>query len=212
MNIAFIGVGNVGAPLADHLQKLGHQVSIAARNAESQKVQDALKLNAALAVLEPSVAVEAADIVFLATPFDAVDAALTPLKSSLSGKILVDCTNPVGANLTHALNSQQSASELIQSMIPEAHVVKAFTIYGFENFENNDYPGYGDLKPAMLIAGNNAEAKSSVLEICQQLGWEPVDTGKLSASLHLEHMALLWIEMARVQGCGPNFVWGRLTR
>jgi 8-hydroxy-5-deazaflavin:NADPH oxidoreductase len=29
MKIAFIGVGNVGAPLADQLQKLGHQVLIA---------------------------------------------------------------------------------------------------------------------------------------------------------------------------------------
>jgi 8-hydroxy-5-deazaflavin:NADPH oxidoreductase len=212
MKITFIGVGNVGAPLADHLQKLGHQVSIAARNAQSRTVQDALKLNAALTVLEPSAAVEGADVVFLATPFDAVEAALTAVKASLSAKILVDCTNPVGANLTHALNSQQSASELIQSTVPDAYVVKAFTIYGFENFENTDYPGYGDLKPAMLIAGNHADAKSTVSDLCQQMGWEPVDTGALSMSLHLEHMALLWIKMARVQGFGSNFVWGLLKR
>jgi 3-hydroxyisobutyrate dehydrogenase-like beta-hydroxyacid dehydrogenase len=32
MNSTFIGVGNVGAPLADHLQKLGHSVVIVARD------------------------------------------------------------------------------------------------------------------------------------------------------------------------------------
>jgi predicted dinucleotide-binding enzyme len=91
-------------------------------------------------------------------------------------------------------------------------VVKAFTIYGYENFEDSSYPGYGDLQPAMLIAGNDAAAKAIVAELCQQLGWQPVDTGNLSMSLHLEHMTLLWIQMARVQGRGSGFVWAMLQR
>ncbi|MEI6427558.1 MAG: NAD(P)-binding domain-containing protein [Pseudanabaena sp. ELA607] len=45
MKITFIGVGNVGAPLADHLQKLGHSVTIAARNPNSESVQAALSRN-----------------------------------------------------------------------------------------------------------------------------------------------------------------------
>ena len=89
---------------------------------------------------------------------------------------------------------------------------KAPTIYGYENFENNQYPGYGDLKPAMLIAGNNSDAKLVVANFCQQLGWEPIDTGNIDMSLHLEHMALLWIKMARVQGMGAGFVWARLQK
>jgi 8-hydroxy-5-deazaflavin:NADPH oxidoreductase len=35
MKIAFIGVGNVGAPLADRLQLPGHQVMIVARDPQS---------------------------------------------------------------------------------------------------------------------------------------------------------------------------------
>lgn len=45
MNITFIGVGNVGAPLADHLQKLGHAVTIAARDPNSESIQAALRRN-----------------------------------------------------------------------------------------------------------------------------------------------------------------------
>jgi 8-hydroxy-5-deazaflavin:NADPH oxidoreductase len=212
MRIAFIGVGNVGAPLADCLQKLGHQVAIAARDPQSQTVQSALNRNPALLVQSPSDAVESSDVVFLVTPFSAIESALTPLRSVLSGKILVDCINPVGANLSHALQSHSSSSEIIQQLVPDVRVVKAFTIYGYENFEDNQYPGYGDLKPAMLIAGDESNAKSVVADLCQQLGWEPIDTGNIDMSLHLEHMALLWIKMARVQGMGAGFVWARLQK
>jgi predicted dinucleotide-binding enzyme len=212
MKIAFIGTGNVGAPLADRLQKLGHQVFIAARDPQSKSVQEATNRNIALIVKSPLEAVEESEVVFLATPFNAIEAALAPVKSLLEGKILVDCTNPVGANLSHGLQSQTSGSETVQKFVPKAHVVKAFTIYGFENFEDSTYAGYGDLSPAMLIAGDDHSAKETVSSLCSQLGWEPVDTGNLSMSLHLEHMTLLWIQMARVQGKGAGFVWAMLQR
>ena len=212
MNIAFIGVGNVGAPLADRLQQLGHAIAIAARDPNSKSVRAALERNPELTVKSPMEAVQAADIVFLATPFAANEMVLTEVRSALAGKILVDCTNPVGPKLSHGLNSERSGAEFVQSLIPEANVVKAFTIYGFENFEDNNYPGYGDLKPAMLIAGDNAIAKQTVATLCQELAWEPIDVGNLAMSLHLEHMTLLWIKMARVQDLGPGFVWARLQR
>ncbi|MGA7955367.1 MAG: NADPH-dependent F420 reductase [Gloeobacterales cyanobacterium] len=212
MKIAFIGVGNVGAPLADHLQRLGHSLAIAARDPNSQSVQAALSRNAHFEVQTPIEAVKAADVVFLATPFSANEAALTEVRAALEGKILVDCTNPVGANLTHSLKSERSGSEVVQSLVPKAKVVKAFTIYGFENFEDNTYPGYGELKPAMLIAGDDTTAKQVVSTLCQELGWEPVDTGKLAMSLHLEHMTLLWIQMARINGLGSGFVWAMLRK
>jgi len=212
MKITFIGVGNVGGPLADHLQKLGHEVTIAARNPDSQSVQNALSRNSHFVVKAPIAAVEEADVVFLATPFAANEAALSEVSTALDGKILVDCTNPVGPNLSHGLKSERSGAELVQSFVPNAKVVKAFTIYGCENFENNNYPDYGNLKPAMLIAGNDSPAKQTLATLCQDLGWEPIDTGNLAMSLHLEHMTLLWIKMARVQGWGTGFVWGMLRK
>ncbi len=212
MKIAFIGTGNVGAPLADRLQKLGHQVAIAARNPESNSVKEVTSRNPNLVVKNPLEAVQEAEVIFLATPFGAIESALAPVRSALDGKILIDCTNPVGANLSHGLQSQVSGSETVQEFVHNAHVVKAFTIYGYENFEDSVYAGYGDLKPAMLIAGNDPSAKKIVMEICTQLGWEPVDTGNLAMSLHLEHMTLLWIKMARVQGKGSGFVWAMLRR
>ncbi|MBI5483949.1 MAG: NADPH-dependent F420 reductase [Deltaproteobacteria bacterium] len=211
MKIAFIGYGNVGAPLADHLQRLGHTVTLAAKESGSENVKKVLALNAAITVASPQDAVRNAEVVFLATPFQVNEEALKSVAAQLTGKIIVDCTNPVGAGLTHGLNNVQSGSAMVQNLVPEAKVVKAFTIYGFENFQDNSYPAY-NIKPAMLFCGNDADAKGTVATLISQLGWEPLDVGGLDQALHLEHMTLMWVRMVRVNGHSPHLVWGALQR
>jgi 8-hydroxy-5-deazaflavin:NADPH oxidoreductase len=210
MNIAFIGIGKVGSALADNLVKAGHNVIIAARDLQSDTVKSALALNPEFSALPTAEALAKAEVVFLATPFPANAEALAGL--NLAGKILVDCTNPVGPGLTHGLESRTSGAEEVQRLAPGARVVKAFTIYGFENFQSSSYPRYGQLKPAMLIAGDDPAAKQTVGKIAEQLGWRVVDVGPLASALHLEHMTLLWIKMARMQGKGAGFVWAMLER
>lgn len=211
MNITFIGYGNVGAPLADHLQKLGHRVTLAARDASSEAVRKAQARNGALEAVPPEQAVRDAGVVFLATPYGVNAQVVPPLADALAGKLLIDCTNPVGPGLSHGLGSVQSGSQALQALAPAARVVKAFTIYGFENFENSAYPGYG-VKPAMLFCGNDAAAKAIAADLIGQLGWEPLDVGGLEQALHLEHMTLLWVRMVRMQGHSANLVWAALKR
>lgn len=76
---------------------------------------------------------------------------------------------------------------------------------------NSDFPNYS-VKPAMLIAGNDIEAKKQVSTLCADLGFEAIDTGKLDQALHLEHMTLLWVKMVRRDGHHPNFVWSYLEK
>jgi hypothetical protein len=211
MKIAFIGYGQVGSPLADHLQRLGHHVSLAAYDANSESVKKALGRNASLRVAAPKDAVTDAEAVFLATPFQANEAALKAVAREIRRKILIDCTNPVGPNLSHGLNNVQSGSEMVQKLLPDTKVVKAFTIYGFENFEDSSYPDY-NVKPVMMYCGNDSGAKKIVGELIAQLGWEPLDVGGLEQALHLEHMTLLWVRMVRVNGHSPNMAWAILTR
>lgn len=211
MKIAFIGYGQVGAPLADYLQRLGHQVTLAANNPNSESVKNALARNGALRVAAGKDAVRDAEVVFLATPFQANEAALKAVAEEIRGKILVDCTNPVGPNLSHGLNNVQSGSEMVQALAPDTKVVKAFTIYGFENFEESAYPGY-NVKPVMMYCGKDAAAKQIVDTLIAQLGWQPLDVGGLEQALHLEHMTLLWVRMVRVNRHSPYMVWAALTR
>jgi hypothetical protein len=212
MNLTFIGIGQVGGALAGNLVARGHDVTIAARDPNSDSVRAAGQREPRLRALAPAEAIAAASVVFLATPFAAAAETVAGLSSVLAGKVLVDCTNPVGPGLSHGLGSARSGAEVIQAAAPAARVVKAFTVYGFENFIDSSYPEYGDLKPAMFLAGDDPGAKATVSGLCADLGWEPVDTGPLASGLHLEHLTLLWIKMARAQGHGPGFVWARLRR
>jgi predicted dinucleotide-binding enzyme len=124
---------------------------------------------------------------------------------------VVDCTNPVGPGLTHGLGSKQSGTEWIQALLPATKVVKAFTIYGFENFENNAYPAY-NVKPVMMFCGNDADAKATVGKLIAELGWDPLDVGGIEQALHLEHMTLLWVRYVRAGRRSPNLVWAALKR
>ena len=57
MKIAFVGYGQVGAPLADHLRRNGHEVTLAAKDPTSDSVRKALARNASLGVAAPKDAV-----------------------------------------------------------------------------------------------------------------------------------------------------------
>jgi predicted dinucleotide-binding enzyme len=103
MNIAFIGAGQVGAPLAAHLAEAGHTVVLAESKPGSASVAEALQRSPRLSARPTAEAIQGADVVFLATPFGANEAALTPIADALAGKVLVDCTNPVGPGLSHGL-------------------------------------------------------------------------------------------------------------
>jgi predicted dinucleotide-binding enzyme len=211
MNIAVIGYGHVGGPLADHLQRAGHEVTLAARDAASERISQLRERNPQLRVADPREAVSRAAVVLLATPFQANEAALRPIADALAGKILIDCTNPVGPGLTHGLGSRQSGTEALQALLPATKVVKAFSIYGFENFEDASYPGY-NVKPVMLFCGNDAAAKATVGTLVTDLGWEGLDVGGAEQALHLEHMTLLWVRMVRADGHSPHLVWAALRR
>jgi predicted dinucleotide-binding enzyme len=211
MRIAFIGYGNVGGPLADQLQRLGHEVWLAAEDAGSEGVRKALARNPHLAVASPANAVTAAEVVFLATPFQANDAALGAVSAALNGKVLVDCTNPVGPGLTHGLKSAESGSQRVQQLAPGARVVKAFSIYGHENLDASRRPVY-PIQPVMMFCGDDPAAKTIVGGLIAQLGWEALDVGGLDQALALEHLTLLWIRMVRVNGASPHLLWGALRQ
>ena len=69
MEITFIGYGKLGSPLADHLQGLGHAVTLATAELQSKSLEKALARNPILKVTSPKTAVGNAEVVFLAIPY-----------------------------------------------------------------------------------------------------------------------------------------------
>jgi 8-hydroxy-5-deazaflavin:NADPH oxidoreductase len=209
MKLAFIGIGNVGFAIANNLQKKGYEIIVATENPTSKSAEYALSQNPKFLVKGIQEAVDMAEVVILATPFQSNEALLKNLK--FHGKVLIDCTNPVGLGISHGLKSKISGSEKVQEWAPDAKVVKSFSIYGFENFIDSSFPKY-ESKPLMMIAGNDAQAKKTVEVMNTDMGFETLDTGGLDQALHLEHMTLLWVKMVRRDGHHPDFVWGILNK
>lgn len=216
MNIAIIGAGNVGGALGRSWAKAGHQIIFGVRNPEGGKTRPPLaEIGASASSVVVPDAVRSAEVVVLATPYDAVPEVITAM-GELSGKIIIDCTNPLMLNaegsLSLSVGSSTSGAEEIALLAPGARVVKAFNTYGWENFADSSYPGYGDLKPVMFYCSDDDEAKVIVEGLAKDLGFEPVDTGGLGMARSLEPLALLWIRLSIRDGRNANFTWGRLKR
>jgi predicted dinucleotide-binding enzyme len=73
-------------------------------------------------------------------------------------------------------------------------------------------PAYPDATPAMLVAGDDAEGKETVLELAREIGFDAVDAGPLSAARDLEHLAMIWIRLAYSLGNGPGIAFALLRR
>jgi 8-hydroxy-5-deazaflavin:NADPH oxidoreductase len=75
-----------------------------------------------------------ADRLALATPYTANAAAITSA-GDLAGKILIDVTNPIGANFTLAVGFNNSGAEEVAKLAPRVRVYKAMHQVGFEDLD-----------------------------------------------------------------------------
>jgi predicted dinucleotide-binding enzyme len=59
----------------------------------------------------------------------------------------------------------------------------------------------------MFLCGDDAEAKTVVTQLGEDLGFEIIDTGPLAIARLPEPLAVLWIHMAVFQGLGTDFAF-----
>jgi NADPH-dependent F420 reductase len=210
MRIAVIGTGNVGSTLGRRWAQGGHQVIYGSREPDSPRIKKLVQdsgPNAAAAI--SSQAAGEAEVVVLATPWDATHAAVKAA-GDLRGKIVVDCTNPLsGTSRGLGAGQPSSAGELVAQWAPGASVVKAFNMTGAGNMAD---PAYGDTAATMFVCGDNTQARAVVSGLAAELGFDVVDAGPLMAARYLEPLAMLWVHLAYSQAMGPNIAFKLLKR
>jgi 8-hydroxy-5-deazaflavin:NADPH oxidoreductase len=207
MKIAVIGVGSVGGTLGRRWAELGHSVCFGVRdaaNAEAKALVGGIKGDARLASVRD--AAKDAEVVVLATPYTANSAAIAEA-GDLSGKILIDVTNPIGAGLTLAVGFNSSDAEEVAKLAPRARVYKAMNQVGFEVMAN---PVFAAGKPVMFVAGDEAAGKKVVLDLVSALGFEAIDAGELTVARLLEPFAMLWIHLMARRNLGRDFAFALL--
>lgn len=205
MRVAIIGTGSVGAALARGLRGKGHSVTLGARTPGDPDVA-ALAESTGATAATPAGAAATAEIVILALPWTAAEAAVRAL-GALAGKIVVDCMNPLGmvdGTLALTVGHGTSGGEIVQGWLPEARVVKTLNQVGAEIMADNSGMSH---RPVMFTAGNDSAAKSAVAGLLADLGFEPLDAGGLDKARLLEPFGMVWINQSLLQGKGRNWAF-----
>jgi len=195
MRVGIIGGGSVGGRLAVLMQAAGHDVMVG--------VRDPGRGAAGRAYAAGSLAEAAShgEVVIIAVPYTAADAALAPLAGALAGKIVVDATNPLNEDWS-PLPVETSAAEAVAALLPGSRVVKAFNTI-FADAMTPERLDRSGQRITAFIAGDDGGANGVVAELARSAGFAPVVAGPLRNARHLEAMAHLNIAIA-LSGGGTN--------
>lgn len=209
MRVAIIGVGNVGSAIARGLAGKGHQLVLGVRDpAKPEVVALAAATGAALAA--PDQAAQGAEVVVLALPWRVAEAALKAL-GDLSGKVVIDCMNPLGmveGTLGLIVGHSTSGAEMVQAWLPGARVVKTLNQVGAEIMAKNDHLPH---RPVQFVAGDDEAARSAAKMLLDDLGFEALDAGNLVRARILEPFAMVWINQAILRGKGRNWAFAAVA-
>ena len=209
MKIAIIGAGNVGGTLGKAWAKKGHEVYYGVRNPGEAKTQELLRATAPTARAgSPAEAAAFAQVVLIATPWAATEAAIKSA-GDLTGKVVIDATNPLKADLSGLeIGQTTSGAEMVAGWAPGAKIVKAFNTTGANIMAQ---PVIGGVPTVMFACGDDAAAKKIVLELAADAGFDAVDAGPLTQARLLEPWAMLWIWLA-FKGGGRDFGFARMKK
>jgi predicted dinucleotide-binding enzyme len=208
MQIAIIGAGSVGGNLGRGWARRGHRITFGVRDPGAEKVRRLVaEIGEAAEAAPVEYAVAGAEVAVLATPWAGTVETVRGLR--LQGKILIDATNPLGPNLSGlVVGGDTSGAEEVAKAAPGARVVKCFNTTGANNYLSPRYPGGA---ATMFYCGDDGEARRTVRQLGEDLGFDMVDTGPLSRARLLEPLALLWITLAYPEGMGREIAF-RLER
>lgn len=182
--IAILGKGNVGGALARGLARSYSQVKNTGNDQAAQRQ-----------------AAAQADVVILAVPFPTLDDVVKNLGAVLDGKVVVDATNALDANMNLALGYSTSGAEELQRKLPRARVVKAFNTVFAQHMETGKI---GSTPLTAFVSADDAAAKQTVVALAKDLGFETVDAGPLKNARLLEPLAYLNIQLGYVLGLGTQ--------
>jgi predicted dinucleotide-binding enzyme len=181
-SVTIFGTGNMGNAIAQVL---------AAGGASVQHIGSA----------EKGAAVQG-DLVVLAVPYSALAEIAADYGSQLTGKVVVDITNPLNFETFDSLvvPAGSSAAAELAAVLPSAKVLKAFNTNFAATLTSRKV---GDATTTVLIAGDDADAKATLAAAVTAGGVAAVDAGPLTRAHELEALGFLQLTLA----AGEKISW-----
>jgi 8-hydroxy-5-deazaflavin:NADPH oxidoreductase len=170
-NVTIFGSGNMGTAIAKVLSDGGATVDHIGSSDTEKTVSG--------------------DIVILAVYHPVVQDIL----NRYSDKIVVDITNPLNLETFDSLvvPAHSSHAAELATALPSSRVLKAFNTTFAPTL---DIKSVGPNKTTVLVAGDDAEAKSAFIDAITAGGLDAIDAGSLDRARELEALGLLQITLA----------------
>jgi predicted dinucleotide-binding enzyme len=181
MSYAIIGFGNIGQALAKAFARSGIEVSVATTRDPESFASAAAAIGPEIIPKKLAEAVKA-DIVFLAVRYEShrdVAKALPTWK----GKTIIDVTNAYGVSLEEL--GGQPSSKVVANAFPGARVVKGFNHLPAGTLAAD--PNVRGGRRVVFLSSDDEGAAALVAALAEQLGFAPVNLGKLEEGGALVH-------------------------
>ena len=174
-SVTILGTGNMGPAIAGIVENGGNSVQLLGSHDTEQPVTG--------------------DIVVLAVPYPAVSGVLSQRGEQLAGKVVVDITNPLDFETFDSLTvpADSSAAAEIAAALPSSSVLKAFNTTFAATLASGTV---GDQPTTVLIAGDDADAKSQLAEVVTAGGLRAIDAGSLRRARELEAIGFQQLTLA----------------
>jgi 8-hydroxy-5-deazaflavin:NADPH oxidoreductase len=190
MSYAIIGSGKVGQALATAFARKGLKVAIASRRSAEALAPIAKAIGPTISPKSLKDAFQA-DIVLLAVPFG-TQKDIAKAAESWQGKIVIDVTNAYGVAPEELDNLPSSV--VISQAFPGAKLVKAFNSLSAEVLAED--PNVKGGRRVVLLSSDDEGAATQVATVVEQLGFAPVQLGKLAeGGLLIQARGKTWAQL-----------------
>ncbi|HEX2906458.1 MAG TPA: NADPH-dependent F420 reductase [Phototrophicaceae bacterium] len=209
MTIAVLGgTGKEGSGLALRWALKGYRVIIGSRDAERAQ-SHAAAMNAQLGGAYLSGAANAAaaaqaDVVVLSVPYAAHQATLEGVREHLGGKVVVDLTVPLQPPKVRTVHLPEGKAAALEAQALLGEAVKVVAAFQNVSAVELDDPAHG-IDCDVLVCGDDAGAKATVMKLVEACGLRGVDAGPLANAIAVEALTpvLLYINKAYgIKGAG----------
>lgn len=181
MNIGIIGAGNIGSNAAKLFAAAGHDVAISNSRGAASLAEIAKEIGATAADRDDAIVF--GDVVLVSIPLGKYKT-LPP--NAFAGKIVIDSNNYYpnrDGNIPDLDERKTTSSQMLSEHLKDARVVKAFNTIWSEHLRTEGDPAKPlDERRVIFLSGDDAEAKSVVSNLIEEIGFTPYDLGGLAES------------------------------
>jgi predicted dinucleotide-binding enzyme len=178
MKIGIIGAGHIGATLAGHFVDAGHEVAVSNSRGPETLTGLVEQLGSGARAATAAEAARFGEVVVVSVPFGRFRELPT---DGVAGKVVIDTNNYYARRDGHFEELDgTTSSELLQAHLPGARVVKAFNAIVWTRLRDDGRPAGDAERVGIPISGDDVEAKRTVTELIDQIGFDAVDAGTLA--------------------------------